>query len=277
MYDRMALERRDATMKLNNKSNKTWIEKIPNRGWLFLSLLVAIIFWTILSFIPVTARSFPNIFLVVESIKTMVERGVFWKDIQSSLISVTSGFSLGFLFALPIAVLMAWYRPVQYIIEPWIQFVRNIPPLAYVPLVVISAGVGRTPQIIVITIATFLVMSITIYQGVKNIDPTLIKAAKVLGARDRDIFLRVIAPASLPFIVTAVRLGTAVALTSLIAAESTGASAGLGMRVRALNNTFESSPMLLYIIIIGIIGLILDKLVRMLERKLTGWQEKSEA
>lgn len=264
-------------MKVKNKSKKSWIEKIPNRGWLFLSILTAIIFWTILSFIPVTARSFPNVFLVVESIQTMMERGVFWKDIQSSLISVTSGFSLGFIFALPVAVLMAWYRPVQYIIEPWIQFVRNIPPLAYVPLVVISAGVGRTPQIIVITIATFLVMSITIYQGVKNIDPTLIKAARVLGARDKDIFLRVIAPASLPFIVTAVRLGTAVALTSLIAAESTGASAGLGMRVRALNNTFESSPMLLYIIIIGIIGLILDKLVRMLERKLTGWQEKSEA
>lgn len=264
-------------MKLNNKSKKSWIEKIPNKGWLLLSVLTAIIFWTILSFIPVTARSFPNIFLVVESIKTMMERGVFWKDILSSLISVTSGFTLGFILALPIAVLMAWYRPVQYIIEPWIQFVRNIPPLAYVPLVVISAGVGRTPQIIVITIATFLVMSITIYQGVKNIDPTLIKAARVLGARDKDIFRRVIAPASLPFIVTAVRLGTAVALTSLIAAESTGASAGLGMRVRALNNTFESSPMLLYIIIIGIIGLILDKLVRMLERKLTGWQEKSEA
>ncbi len=230
-----------------------------------------------MSYIPATARSFPNIFLVAESIQTMISRGVFWKDISSSLISVTSGFSIGFILALPVAILMAWYRPVQYIIEPWIQFVRNIPPLAYVPLVVISAGVGRTPQIIVITIATFLVMSITIYQGVKNIDPTLIKAAKVLGARDKDIFLRVIAPASLPFIVTAVRLGTAVALTSLIAAESTGASAGLGMRVRALNNTFESSPMLLYIIIIGIIGLILDKLVRMLERKLTGWQEKSEA
>lgn len=258
------------------KRGVSWIEKIPNSGWLTLSIIVAIIFWTVLSFIPSTARSFPNIFLVIESIETMISRGVFWKDIQSSLISVTSGFGLGFIIALPVAVLMAWYRPVQYIIEPWIQFVRNIPPLAYVPLVVISAGVGRKPQIIVITIATFLVMSITIYQGVKNIEPTLIKAARVLGAKDRDIFLRVIAPASLPFIVTAVRLGTAVALTSLIAAESTGASAGLGMRVRALNNTFESSPMLLYIIIIGIIGLILDKLVRMLERKLTGWQEKNE-
>lgn len=264
-------------MSTKKKSNKKWIERIPNGGWLAISILVALIFWTVLSFIPMTARSFPNVFKVAESIQTMIGRGVFWKDIQSSLISVISGFSIGFVLALPVAVLMAWYRPVQYIIEPWIQFVRNIPPLAYVPLVVISAGVGRTPQIIVITIATFLVMSITIYQGVKNIDPTLVKASRVLGAKDRDIFLRVIAPASLPFIVTAVRLGTAVALTSLIAAESTGASAGLGMRVRALNNTFESSPMLLYIIVIGIIGLILDKLVRMLERKLTGWQDKNEA
>lgn len=264
-------------MKKKKRAGKSWVEKIPNGGWLVLSILIALAFWTVLSFIPMTARSFPNVFKVVESISTMIDRGVFFKDIQSSLISVISGFSLGFVIALPVAVLMAWYRPVQYIIEPWIQFVRNIPPLAYVPLVVISAGVGRTPQIIVITIATFLVMSITIYQGVKNIDPTLVKASRVLGARDRDIFLRVIAPASLPFIITAVRLGTAVALTSLIAAESTGASAGLGMRVRALNNTFESSPMLMYIIVIGIVGLILDKLVRMLERKLTGWQDKSEA
>ena len=253
-----------------------WIDKIPNKGWLAISLIVAMVFWTILSFIPSTSRSFPNVFLVTESITTMVRREVFWKDISSSLISVTSGYLLGFIIALPVAILMAWYRPIRYIIEPWIQFIRNIPPLAYVPLVVISAGVGRTPQIIVITIATFLIMSITIYQGVKNIDPTLIKAAKVLGAKDKDIFLKIIAPASLPFIMTAIRLGTAVALTSLIAAESTGAQAGLGMRIRALNNTFESPPMLLYIIIIGIIGLIFERLVKRLEGKLTGWQEKRE-
>ncbi|MCH6267201.1 ABC transporter permease [Neobacillus citreus] len=258
------------------KSNVSRAEGITGKGWLVLSLGVAIILWTILSFIPSTARSFPNIIKVTESIGTMIQRGVFWRDIASSLISVVSGFSLGFIISLPVAVLMAWYRPIRLIIEPWIQFIRNIPPLAYVPLVVISAGVGRTPQIIVITIATFLTMSITIYQGVRNIDPTLIKAARVLGAKDRDIFLKVIAPASLPFIMTAIRLGTAVGLTSLIAAESTGASAGLGMRIRALNNTFESSSMLLYIIIIGIIGLIFERLVKLLERRLTGWQEKKE-
>ncbi|WP_235753833.1 ABC transporter permease [Psychrobacillus sp. INOP01] len=264
--------------KIKNRQMKklNWVEMIPSNMWVLISLVVAIIFWAILSIIPNTSRSFPNIFYVLESVATMLQRGVFWSDIASSLISVLVGFLLGFVISLPVAILMAWYRPIRFIIEPWIQFVRNIPPLAYVPLVVISAGVGRTPQIIVITIATFLTMSITIYQGVRNIDPTLIKAARVLGAKDKDIFLKVIAPASLPFIMTAIRLGTAIGLTSLIAAESTGASAGLGMRIRALNNTFESAPMLLYIIVIGIIGLIFERLVKLLERRLTGWQEKRE-
>ena len=139
-----------------------------------------------------------------------------------------------------------------------------------------TVGVGRKPQVVVITIATFLTMCITIYQGVVNIDDTLIRAARVLGAKDRDIFVRVIAPASLHFILTAVRLGASTALTTLIAAESTGAIAGLGMRIRSLNSNYEAKPMLLYIIIIGIIGISVEKLIKFAERKLTGWQEKRE-
>lgn len=254
------------------KESKT----VNKYGWLLLSFIIAMLMWYLLSINPRTARSFPNVTLVYESISTMISRGVLFKDILSSLTSVVLGFLFGFILSLPIAILMAWYKPVRNIIEPWIQFIRNIPPLAYVPLVVISAGVGRTPQVIVITIATFLTMTITIYQGVLNLDPTLVKAARILGANDKDIFLRVIAPAILPFIMTAVRLGSSVALTTLIAAESTGASAGLGMRIRALNNSFESPPMLLYIIIIGIIGLIVEKVVKILEGRLTGWQEKRE-
>lgn len=253
------------------------VRKLNKYSWLLLSFSIAMLVWYLLSINPQTSRSFPNVLLVIESISTMVGRGVFLKDVASSLTSVGIGFVFGFFLSLPVAILMAWYKPVRNIIEPWIQFIRNIPPLAYVPLIVISAGVGRTPQIIVITIATFLTMTITIYQGVLNLDPTLVKAARVLGANDRDIFIRVIAPATLPFIMTAIRLGSSVALTTLIAAESTGASAGLGMRIRALNNSFESPPMLLYIITIGIIGIIIEKGVKIIEKRLTGWQEKQDA
>lgn len=255
------------------QSDTKWM----NRLWLFISFATAMVLWYILSILPKTARIFPNVLVVLEQIKVMIDRGCLFTDIASSMISVFAGYALGFLIALPVAILMAWYKPVRKILEPWIQFVRNIPPLAYVPLVVIGAGVGRKPQIIVITLATFLIMCVTIYQGVLNIDETLIKAARILGASDKDIFIRVIAPATLPFILTAVRLGAGVALTTLVAAESTGASAGLGMRIRTLNNSFETAPMLLYIIIIGIIGLIIEKVIDFAERKLTGWQEKREA
>ena len=88
--------------------------------------------------------------------------------------------------------------------------------------------------------------------------------------------MKVIFPATTPFILTAVRLGISVALTTLIAAETTGATAGLGMRIRSLANSFETAGMLMYIIIIGIIGLVMEKIIKYLERRVTGWQEKRE-
>ena len=262
---------------MNKKKKVDIIGRIPAWIWTVLSLLTAVVVWSMLSNGEVTGRAFPPLVEVFASYKKMaVARGVFWSDIGSSLISAGVGFALGFVFGVPVAFLMAWYRPVRNIIEPWIQFIRNIPPLAYVPLVVIAAGVGRTPQIIVICIATFLTISITVFQGVINVDETLIKAARVLGANDSVLFRKVIFPATTPFIITSIRLGISVALTTLIAAESTGANAGLGMRIRALSSTFETQPMMLYIIVVGVIGMLAEKILKFFERRLTGWQEKRE-
>ena len=257
----------------NKKKSKL---QIPPWGWLIISFLVAMLLWFFLSVNEKPARSFPFLPAIIESLGTVISRGILAEDFISSMISVLAGFALGFVTAVPVAFLMAWYLPVRNILEPWIQFIRNIPPLAYVPLVVIAVGVGRKPQIIVIWLATFLIMTVTIYQGVRNVDETLLKAARVLGAKDKDLFIKVVFPATTPFILTAVRLGVSVALTTLIAAESTGASAGMGMRIRSFSNSFEVAPMLLYIILIGIIGITSEKIIKTLERKLTGWQEKRE-
>lgn len=255
---------------MNDKKKKIVIN---DRIWLLLSFLAAMLVWYLLSIGKTTGRSFPFVDKVIPAVGTMIERGVFFKDIKSSLICVAAGFGLGFITALPIAFLMAWYTPVQKIIEPWINFIRNIPALGYAPLLVIAVGVGQKPAIILIWICSFMTMSITIYQGIRNIDVTLIKAARVLGANDWDIFLKIICPATVPFIITAIRLGLSAALTTLLAAESTGAQAGIGMRIRSLANSFESDGMLMYIILLGIIGLLLVKVVDLVERKLTRWQE----
>ncbi len=259
------------------KRNKT-----INRLWLLLSLVVALIVWFLLSIGEKTGRSFPFLFSiggrdsVIQGLQTMIERDALWSDFASSMISVAMGFGLGFLTSLPMAFLMAWYTPVRKIIEPWINFIRNIPALAYAPLVVLMLGVGRTPSVVLIWICTFMTMCITIFHGIRNIDNTLVKAAKVLGATDMDIFFRITLPATVPFILTAVRLGLSAGLTTLLAAESTGARAGLGMRIRTLQSTFETNAMLGYIIIIGIIGTLLNILVDFIERRLTSWQEKRE-
>ena len=253
-----------------NEKKPEKIKKKPlsNKVWLLISLAVALVVWYLLSLGKSTGRSFPFIGKTfIESFPKMaVERKVLWKDFCSSMICVAAGFGLGFVTAIPVAFLMAWYTPVQKILMPWINFIRNIPALAYAPLIVIMVGVGKTPAIILIWICTFMTMCVTIYGGIANIDTTLVKAARVLGAKDMDIFFRI----------TAVRLGLGAGLTTLLAAESTGAQAGLGMRIRALSGTFESAPMLMYIIIIGIIGMLLNMLVNFIERKLTSWQEKIE-
>ncbi len=262
---------------MNRKNKVDIVGKIPKGAWLCLSLLSAVVLWFFLSKNPTTALSFPPLPEVFKAYKTMaIERGKFWPDVLASMRSVGIGFLLGFLFGVPVAFLMAWYRPVRFILEPWIQFVRNIPPLAYVPLVVLAAGVGAKAQIVVICIATFLTITVTVFQGVINVDETLIKAARVLGANDTVLFIKVIFPATTPFIITAVRLGISVALTTLIAAESTGAVAGLGMRIKALSQVFENAEMMFYIIVVGVIGMLAEKILKFFERRLTSWQEKRE-
>jgi NitT/TauT family transport system permease protein len=101
----------------------------------------------------------------------------------------------------------------------------------------------------------------------------MIKAARVLGAGDFTIFAKVVVPASLPFILVAMRLGLASSLTTLIAAELTGAQVGLGQMIQEASMYFEMDVVLMGIIIIGVIGTILDQVVSFLERRLTSWQE----
>ena len=196
----------------------------------------------------------------------------FFKDIWISLQRVLIGFGLAFIASIPVAFLMGWYPKVRSVVEPWIQFMRTIPPIALIPLVILAMGLGEPPKYTIIFVAAFLVMVVTIYQGVKEVDKTLIKAAYTFGARDRDLFWDIMIPASFPFILVGARLGMAASLTTLIAAELTGTTFGLGARIQGAQQFMDTSIVLLGIITIGIIGFILDKILLLVEKKLTRWK-----
>ena len=198
--------------------------------------------------------------------------GRYFKDISYSMRRVMVGFGLAFFCSIPVAFLMGWYPIIRNIIEPWIQFFRTIPPIALIPLVILALGIGEPPKYTIIFIASFLVMVVTIYQGIKEVDKTLVKAAYTFGASDFNIFLDVIVPASFPFILVGARLGIAASLTTLIAAELTGTIFGLGARIQGAQQFMDTRIVLLGIITIGIIGFVLDKLLLFGEKKLTRWK-----
>ena len=252
------------------KKSSFW-SKIPNWVWLLISLAVALVLWLILS--QTASSVFATPAMTVQKFIAKMQDGTLPAHIGASLFRVISGFALAFICAIPIAFLMVWYDPFRHVVEPWTQFVRNIPPLAYIYMVIVAAGVGEASKVIVIFVASFLVMVVTIYQGVKGVDLTLLKAARVLGAKQGDIFVKVIIPASTPFILVAARLGLSASLTTLIAAELTGASKGLGTMIQRSSGQYDMGTMLMGIIVVGIIGLIFEQIVKFLERRYTGWQE----
>jgi NitT/TauT family transport system permease protein len=237
------------------------------------SVLFGLLVWSLLSMIPSVGAIILNPVAILHTFVTEFEEGRLLTNIAASMYRVLGGFLLGLIAAIPFAFLMAWYDLFRGLFEPWIQFFRTIPPIALIPLVIVAQGVGESAKITVIFVATFLVMVISIFQGVRNVDPTLIKAARVLGATDKDIFFQVVVPASFPYILVGVRLGLASAWTTLVAAELTGASKGLGNMIMEAGLYFRMDIVILGIIMIGLIGFAMDKGVLYLERKLTGWQE----
>lgn len=247
-------------------------QKFPKFIWIIISCVFAISLWLF------AAAKWPIVFAGPGAVwASFVDKGIhghiLWEHIGASISRVLSGFSIAFVLAIPAAFLMAWYEPFRNVVEPWIQFVRNIPPLAYVFLITAALGVGNIGKITVIIIASFLIQVVTVYQGVKGVDVTLIKAAKVLGAKQKDIFFKITIPASTPYILVAARLGLSTSLTTLMASEIVGGDRGLGMMIQKASGYYQMDVVLLGIIILGIIGISFEKIVRILERRVTGWQE----
>ncbi|WP_411091007.1 ABC transporter permease [Streptomyces sp. 049-1] len=211
---------------------------------------------------------------VVSRAGTLIGDGTLADDALASLTRVLTGFALGTAVAVPVGFLMGWYGIVRGLVEPWIQFFRTIPPLAIIPLAVVAMGIDETPKIFVIFLAAFLACVISTFQGVVNVDRTLIDAARVLGAKDTTIFARVVVPASTPFILVGMRVGLGSAWATLVAAELIAAQQGLGYRMQNAQLYYDLPTIFVGLISIGILGLLMDRVLLLAERRLTRWQER---
>ena len=254
---------------------KDFSDGVKWKHLLIMTISVVAVFclwWLLSETIPTVAKFLSTPSDVWNALVERVELGWYWDDLKDSFTRVFVGYALALVCSIPVAFLMSWYRPVRGAMDPWIQFLRTIPPIAIIPIMVAAFGVGEPPKYAIIFLAVFLSMTVTIYQGIRNVDLTLVKAAYTFGAKDRNLFLGVIIPSSFPFILTAMRLGVGAALTTLIAAEMTGATTGLGAMIQSASQTNRIDIVMMGIITIGVIGFILDRLLILLEKVLTRWK-----
>jgi NitT/TauT family transport system permease protein len=235
------------------------------------AVVLGILIWWILS---VSGFRLPTPVEVVVRAGQLIADGTLPTDIAASLTRVLIGFALGTALAIPVGFLMGWYFVARGLMEPYVQFFRTIPPLAIIPLAIVLMGIGEEPKIFVIFLASFLSCVISTYQGVINVDRTLINAARVLGSKDGGIFLRVVVPASTPFILVGMRVGLGAAWSTLVAAELIAAQLGLGFRMQQAQLYYDLPTIFVGLITIGILGLLMDRILLFAEQKLTGWQER---
>jgi taurine transport system permease protein len=193
---------------------------------------------------------------------------------MASLGRVLGAFVLALLTAVPIGILMGVNRIVRGLFDPIIEFYRPLPPLAYLPLIIIWLGIGEFPKVFLIYLAIFAPMAIAARAGVRSVSTEQIHAAYAMGATRTQVISQVILKAALPEIFTGMRIGIGVGWTTLVAAEMVAAHRGLGFMVLNAAEYLASDTVIMGIIVIGIFAFAFDLLIRYLEKVLIPWKGK---
>jgi ABC-type nitrate/sulfonate/bicarbonate transport system permease component len=195
------------------------------------------------------------------------------RHVGTSLARVGVGFGLAAVAALALGLFAALCVPVRLMLEPIIEFVRPIPPLAFLPMFLVWFGLGEASKVAFIGYTTFFPMFVAIAAAVMRVDTTLLRAAASLGADRLDLIRRVIVPAALPGIIVALRLGFALALFVIVGAEFMGADSGLGNLIMEGRTFFIPAQIVMGALLLGLLGSLVNVLLLAAERRLFRWRE----
>ena len=209
---------------------------------------------------------FPTPWQVVTGTGELMQNGVLWEHIGASLFRVGSGFLLAVAFAVPLGLWMGWVRGAFTTLNPIFQMLRPISPIAWIPIAILWFGVGNASPIFFIFISSVFPMVVQTTSGVHTIERRYLRAAANFGVSRATVFRRVVIPAALPQIIVGMRIGLGVAWLVVVAAEMIALRSGLGYLIIDSRNAGNRYDLVIAaMIIIGLIGLLLDGLMRLLE------------
>lgn len=211
----------------------------------------------------------------------VIERFVRWwtdegllADMGISIYRVMVGFLLSALFALPLGLYLGTYRPVQATLEPLIDFIRYMPAVAFIPLVMLWVGIGEGSKILIIFIGTFFQMALMAAEDVRRVPMAQIEAAQTMGASRSEVIRLVVLPSARPALLDSLRITCGWAWTYLVVAELVASNSGLGYAILRAQRYMHTDKIFAGILLIGLIGLLTDQAFRWIGRRAFHWQKR---
>jgi len=218
----------------------------------------------------------PGPFVVLKSLARLAQNGELARNVWSSVSRIVKGFSVSAVVALAAAFACGIYRPMLRAISPTLEFIRHIPPMAVIPMVILWFGIGEASKLVIIVMATFFPIFLNTVQGVSQCDKRLLEVAKVFGYTRAQELWHVVLPSALPYVLTGMRLGLGYSWRSLIAAELVAASSGLGYMILNAQQLSRPDVIMVGILVIGCLGTLMDVALSRLTVRFTSYW-KSDA
>ena len=249
------------------------------RGYGIISVLAFIVLWWVATAADwINPIYWPPLGAVFERVGKLADEGfrnvALWDHIWISVYRVLSGVVYGSLIGIPLGFAMGLWSVAKGIFDPIVEFIRPIPPLALIPLIILWFGIDEFAKIFLLALAALFIMIIAARAGVSSVRVSKVHAAYSLGASKLQVLLRVILPNALPEIFTGLRTSMGVCWGTVVAAELVAADRGIGSMIMIAKNFLNTDIVVIGIVIIGLIGFAIEILMRVLERKLIPWRGK---
>jgi NitT/TauT family transport system permease protein len=213
---------------------------------------------------------------IAEAAVQEVQLERFWHDVQVSATEFALGFGLAIFIAVPLGLLTGWYRRLQYFLDPWLNFFNSLPRIALIPVIITAVGLGTPSKVTVAWLGAFFAIIIPTVQGVRTVDRRFLDVAKSMKASQRMLFTTIVAPATVPFIGTGLRLGIARALIGVLVGELYAATDGLGVMITRSADVLNTSRMLFGVLIFTVSGLVRSELLRRVEKYFQRWRPQRQ-
>jgi NitT/TauT family transport system permease protein len=239
--------------------------------WRLIALGLFLVLWHLAS-IPAGRLLLPSPLEVAPALLELLRSGQLLSATASSLSVFVAGYALAIVTGVALGVLMGGMPRVGETLEIYVNALNATPRVALVPLIILWFGLGPVAKIVVIWFQAVLPILINTYAGIQNTDPDLLEAARSFGARRGQLFRYIMIPAALPYIVTGLRLGAAMAMVGTIIAELYTALTGLGYLLAQFGGTFQTAKYFGPVLVLAAMGMLISQLLKLLERRLARWK-----